>query len=100
MRPSHACGAALAALLLAPSGALARNPSSDLQREIDSGRAAVADLERLDERRAVSDETALLRSFYDEAGAWLAKQEWDRVREVLDRCNAQSELIRQKSIAT
>jgi hypothetical protein len=88
------------ALLLLCGTVHARNPSADLKREIDAGRAAVADLERLDDRRAVADEVALLRTFFDEASGWLSKEEWDRVREVLDRCTAQAELIRQKTTAT
>jgi hypothetical protein len=92
------CSAALLALLGAR--AEARDPSGDLKRQLDAGRAAVADLERLDDRRGVSDELALLRTWYDEAGNWLAKEEFDRVREVLDRTTAQSELIRQKITAS
>ena len=86
--------------LLSVRVAFARDPSGDLKRQIDAGRAAVADLERLDERHAVTDETTLLRTWYDEATNFMPKEEFDRVREVLDRCTAQSELIRQKIIAS
>jgi multidrug resistance efflux pump len=86
----------MGALLGVSAPAWARSPAADLQRELDAGRAAVADLERLDDKKAVTAETAVLRAWYDEGGNWLSKEEFDRVREVLDRCNAQSELIRQK----
>ena len=39
----------------------------DLQRQIELARTGAADLERLDELKAVSDEISVLRSFLDEA---------------------------------
>lgn len=72
---------------------------ADLGREIDTQRAAAADLERLDDGHAVTDETTLLRSWLDEAGAQLAKDELDKTRQVLARCIAQAELVRQKIAA-
>jgi predicted nucleic acid-binding Zn-ribbon protein len=56
----------------------------------------VADLERLDELRAVGDEITLLKRWLEEAWDLRAKHEYDQVREVLDRCLGQAELIRQK----
>jgi hypothetical protein len=91
--------AALALLALAPAARAGRE-KADLQRDIDAQRAAVADFERLDEKRAVTDEITLLRTWLDEASAQFAKEEWDKVREVLDRCVAQAELLRQKIAAT
>jgi hypothetical protein len=73
--------------------------ANDLRRQIDSQRAAVSDLERLDETRKTAGETALLRSWLDEADAQHAKEKWDEVRLVLDRCIAQTEYIRQKTVA-
>jgi hypothetical protein len=85
------------ALLCARSpSAFARRDAEDLRRDIDSQRAAVVDFERLDTDRAVPDEITLLRTWLDEAQAQFAKEQYDRVREVLDRCIAQAELIRQK----
>jgi hypothetical protein len=80
--------------------AAARQEAADLKREIDAQRAAVIDLERLDERHAVTDETTLLRAWLDEAGAQFGKEDFDKVREVLDRCIAQAEQIRQRIAAT
>jgi hypothetical protein len=88
------------ALLALAGVARAKSPAADLQREIATGRTALSDLERLDEKHVVTDETAVLRTWFDEAGAWLSKEEFDRVREVLDRCNAESELIRQRIAAS
>ena len=73
--------------------------ASDLRRQIDSQRSAVADLERLDDTHKTTAETTLLRSWLDEADAQHAKEKWDDVRLTLDRCIAQAELIRQKTTA-
>jgi hypothetical protein len=73
-----------------------RREAEDLRREIDAQRAAIVDLERLDVDRAVPDEIANLKTWLDEATGQLGKEEMNRVREVLDRCIAQAELIRQK----
>ena len=71
----------------------------DLQRQIETQRAGVSDIERLDELHSSGDEITLLKAWLDEAWALRAKHEYDQVREVLDRALAQAELIRQK-IAT
>ena len=68
----------------------------DLQREIDTQRVSVADLERLDELKATGDEIMLLRSWLDEAWSLRSKHEYDQVREVLDRSLKQADLIRDK----
>jgi hypothetical protein len=77
-------------------GSARAGEEDDLQRQIDSQRSGVPDLERLDELRATTDEITLLRSWLDEAWNLRSKHEYDQVREVLDRCLAQAELIRQK----
>jgi len=68
----------------------------DLQRQIETQRSGMSDLERLDDLRATTDEITLLRSWLDDAWGLRSKHEYDLVREVLDRCLAQAELIRQK----
>jgi hypothetical protein len=90
-------GLALSLALVAP--ARAGQEKADLQRDIDAQRAAVADFERLDDRHAATDEITLLRTWLDEASAQFAKEEWNKVREELDRCVAQAELLRQKIAA-
>jgi hypothetical protein len=72
----------------------------DLQREIDTQRVSVADLERLDELKATSDEITLLRSWLDEAWSLRSKHEYDQVREVLERTRKQADLIRAKITAS
>lgn len=89
------------ALLLAYGGqAFANQEAEDLKRQIESQRAAVPDLERLDERHSVTDEITLLKSWLDEAWSQYSKEEWKKVREVIDRCISQAELVRQKITAS
>ena len=64
-----------------------------------SHRGSVSDLDRQDARRSVTDEITLLRAWVDEAANLLGQEKLDRVREVLDRLNAQESLIRQKIAA-
>lgn len=84
------------ALLAALSGQARAGEEDDLQRQIDTQRATAADLERLDELKAVGDEIALLRSWLEEAWNLRAKHEYDQVRDVLDRALKQEDLIRAK----
>jgi len=93
---AFACAATVG---LANTAHASKAEASDLRRQIDSQRAAVTDLERLDDTRKTAGETALLRSWLDEADAQHAKEDWDKVRLVLDRCIAQTEFIRQKTVA-
>ena len=89
----------MALLLLVGTQALAGQEAEDLKRQIESQRAAVSDLERLDDRHMVTDEITLLKSWLDEAWQDYSKEDWKKVREVIDRCLAQAELIRQKTTA-
>ena len=82
--------------LLSSGRALANQEAEDLKRQIESQRAAVSDLDRLDDRHMVTDEITLLKSWLDEAWGQYSKEEYKKVREVVDRCLAQAELIRQK----
>jgi len=92
---SIAALALLVAAWLAPRAARA-GEEDDLQRQIDTQRSGVADLDRLDELRATTEEITMLKTWLDEAWSLRSKHEYDQVREVLDRCLAQAELIRQK----
>jgi hypothetical protein len=87
------------ALAVAPRAVLA-GEEDDLQREIDTQRVSVADLERLDELKATGDEIAQLRSWLDEAWSLRSKHEYDQVREVLERTRKQADLIRAKITAS
>ena len=85
----------LVAAVLAGDTATA-GEADDLQVMIDRARNGVPDLERQDDRGATRDETTVLRVWLDEAWRLRSEQRYDDVRIVLDRCEAQAELIRQK----
>ena len=85
---------AVSGLLASVCGVARAGEEDDLQRQIDTQKASVADLERLDELKAVTDEIARLKSWLDEAWGLRAKHEYDQVREVLDRTLKQADLIR------
>jgi hypothetical protein len=89
------------ALAFGSFGRLARaGEEDDLQRQIETQRSGVSDLERLDELKATTDEITLLRAWLDEAWSLRSKHEYDEVREVLDRCLKQADLIRAKITAS
>jgi hypothetical protein len=88
--------AALAFLYMGAALPAHAGEEDDLQRQIETQRAGVTDIERLDELHAAGDEIILLKTWLDEAWNLRAKHEYDQVREVLDRSLAQAELIRQK----
>ena len=94
-RVSLALAFVLAGWMLAPRIAAA-GEEDDLQRQIETQRSGVNDLDRLDDTRATTEEITLLRAWLDEAWNLRSKHEYDQVREVLDRCIAQAELVRQK----
>ena len=81
-------------LTAALGGAARAGEEDDLQRQIDTQKSSVADLERLDDLKAVTDEIARLKSWLDEAWGLRAKHEYDQVRTVLDRALKQEDLIR------
>jgi hypothetical protein len=81
-------------LTAALGGAAQAGEEDDLQRQIDTQKSSVADLERLDELKAVTDEIGRLKSWLDEAWGLRAKHEYDEVRTVLDRALKEEDLIR------
>ena len=81
-------------LTAALGGAARAGEEDDLQRQIDTQKSSVADLERLDDLKAVTDEITRLKSWLDEAWGLRAKHEYDEVRTVLDRALKQEDLIR------
>jgi len=90
-----ACG-----MLGAGPRAVQAGEEDDLQREIDTQRGSVLDLDRLDENKATSDEITQLRGWLDEAWNLRSKHEYDQVREVLERTRKQADLIRAKITAS
>jgi hypothetical protein len=96
-RKVGALSLALALGSMIAAGKTARaGEEDDLQRQIETQRAGVSDIERLDELHTAGDEITLLKTWLDESWDLRAKHEYDQVREVLDRALAQAELIRQK----
>ena len=74
--------------------------ADDLQRMIDGSRQRAVDLERLDELKAAREDIATLRKWLEEAWALRAEQQYDDVRIVLDRCDAQADMIRERISAS
>src|SRR4051812_309658 len=100
MKPSRVVSYGVVALLLLCGGkAVANQEGEDPKREIVLQSAGVSGLPRHHDRGMVTDEITNLRSWLDEAWAQYSKEEYKRVREVVDRCIAQAELIRQKITA-
>src|SRR5450432_3245116 len=100
-RKVGALSLALALGSMIAAGKTARaGEEDDLQRQIETQRAGVSDIERLDELHTAGDEITLLKTWLDESWDLRAKHEYDQVREVLDRCLGQAELIRQKTSAS
>lgn len=73
--------------------------ADDLQMMIERNRQGSQDLERLDDRGAAREEVTMLRAWLDEAWRYRSEGEFDKVRIVLTRCDAQSEMIRQRIAA-
>jgi len=67
----------------------------DLQRQIDTQKTGASDLEHLDTRHSATSELQRLRDWLAQAWDLRNKHEPDAARDVLDRCLAQGDLIRQ-----
>src|SRR3569623_1390597 len=90
--------AAALALLLVTGTAYSRagaDEEDDIQRQIDVQKSGVADLEHLDRQHAATSEIQRLRDWLGQAWDLRNKHEPDDAREVLERCVAQAELVRQ-----
>lgn len=90
-------GGALMVLLFAASASKAAraDEEDDIQRQIDVQKAGVPDLEHLDRSHAAASELQRLRDWLGAAWDLRNKHEPDEAREVLERCMAQAELVRQ-----
>ena len=77
-----------------PSAAHA-DEEDDIQRQIDAQKAGVPDLELLDRSHAATSEIQRLRDWLGQAWDLRNKHEPDEAREVLERCMAEAELVRQ-----
>jgi hypothetical protein len=88
-----------AVVLLGASSMAVAGEADDLQRMIDTAKQAANDLERLDEQKAVREEITLMRVWLDSAWRLRSDQKYDETRVVLDRVQAQGDMIRQKILA-
>jgi hypothetical protein len=86
------------ALLTVPVMARA-GEADDLQRQIDYLKQTTSDLERQDDQKAVSTEVTMMRSWLDNAWTLRSQEKYDEVRIVLDRCEAQANMVRQRLTA-
>jgi hypothetical protein len=80
---------------IAPVNRARADEEDDIQRQIETQKAGVSDLEHLDARHAAQPDLQRLRDWLAEAWDLRNKHEPDEAREVLDRCGAQADLIRQ-----
>ena len=80
----------LAAPVLARAG-----EADDLQRQIEYLRQTTSDLDRQDGQKAVATEIVMMRSWLDQAWNLRSQEKYDDVRVVLDRCEAQANMVRQ-----
>jgi hypothetical protein len=90
--------AAALGLLLVTGAARSRawaDEEDDIQRQIDVQKSGVSDLEHLDRMHAATSEIQRLRDWLGQAWDLRNKHEPDDAREVLERCVAQAELVRQ-----
>ena len=83
----------LASLAL-PFGARA-GEADDLQRQIDYLKQTTSDLERQDDQRTAGTDITMMRSWLDTAWSLRSQEKYDEVRGLLDRCEAQANMIRQ-----
>jgi hypothetical protein len=90
---SATVGLLLGVLLVRP---VAAGEADDLQAMIDRAKNGVEDLERLDEKGVATEDATVLRMWLEEAWRLRSEQKYDDVRIVLDRGDAQAEMIRQK----
>ena len=97
-RGARVLGFPLLLVLLANAGlprAAHADEEDDIQRQIDAQKAGVPDLELLDRSHAAASEIQRLRDWLGQAWDLRNKHEPDEAREVLERCMAEAELIRQ-----
>jgi hypothetical protein len=82
------------ATLAAPTASFA-GEADDLQRQIDYLKQTTNDLERQDGLKTVTTDVTMMRSWLDTAWTLRSQEKYDDVRGLLDRCEAQANMIRQ-----
>ena len=73
--------------------------ADDLQRQIDYLKQTTTDLERQDDQKAASTDITMMRSWLDTAWTLRSQEKYDEVRIILDRCEAQANMVRQRLVA-
>ena len=73
--------------------------ADDLQRQIDYLKQTTSDLERQDDQKSVASDIMMMRAWLDNAWNLRSSEKFDEVRIVLDRCEAQANMIRQRLTA-
>lgn len=73
--------------------------ADDLQRQIEYLKQTSNDLERQDEQKEVNGDVMIMRSWLDTAWNLRSLEKYDDVRGILDRCEAQANMIRQRITA-
>lgn len=73
--------------------------ADDLQRQIDYLKQTTSDLERMDDQKAVSTDITMMRSWLDNAWTLRSQEKYDEVHIILDRCDAQANMVRQRLTA-
>jgi len=69
--------------------------ADDLQRQIDYLKQTTTDLERQDDQKSVASDIMMMRSWLDNAWTLRSQEKYDEVRIILDRCEAQANMVRQ-----
>ena len=70
--------------------------ADDLQRQIDYLKQTTNDLERQDDQKAVTTDLTMMRAWLDNAWTLRSQEKYDEVRIVLDRSEAQANMVRQR----
>ena len=73
--------------------------ADDLQRQIDYLKQTTTDLERQDDQKSVVSDIMMMRSWLDNGWTLRSQEKYDEVRIILDRCEAQANMVRQKLTA-
>jgi hypothetical protein len=94
----HAILFSILAALFLPL-AVQAGEADDLQRQIEYLKQTSNDLERQDEQKAVNADVIIMRSWLDTAWNLRSLEKYDDVRGILDRCEAQANMIRQRITA-
>jgi hypothetical protein len=73
--------------------------ADDLQRQIEYLKQTTNDLGQQDDQKARATDLTLMREWLDNAWNLRSREKYDEVRIVLDRCEAQANMVRQRLIA-